>query len=111
MFDECVIDASMGVSGGMLCFCPIERGPDGEISNIIIGMNFVGAPPRGSRVVAVVHENGQEAVEAFCAEHKHLIDEAFKASAIEAQRDATTEIGAAEGESAMPKADAKGDTQ
>jgi hypothetical protein len=79
MFNECVIDASMGVRAGMLCFCPVERGPTGEIENIVTGATFLGSPPAGARVVAVVHEGGQDAVEAFCAEHKALIDGVFRA--------------------------------
>lgn len=76
-WDEWVIDATMGAQDGMLCFCPIERGPDGEIENIVTGMNFVGAPPEGGKVVAVVHQDGQEAVEAFCAENQALLDKVF----------------------------------
>jgi len=78
MFDECVIDATMGVRGGMLCFCPVERNEDGEITSVIVGANFLGSPPPGARVVGVVHEAGQDAVEEFCREHEALIAEFVK---------------------------------
>lgn len=77
MWGDCVIDASMGANGGLLCFCPVELGPDGEIESIITGMNFVGAPPTGSAVIGVVHEDGQDAAEAFYAEHRNLIEPFF----------------------------------
>lgn len=74
-FRECVIDASMGVRDGMLCFCPIERNSDGEITSVVTGLTFLGTPGRDWKVVAVVHEGGQGAVEEFCEQHKELIAE------------------------------------
>lgn len=93
MWNECVIDATMGAHGGLLCFCPVERGPDGEIDNIVIGANFIGSPPVGCRIVGVVHEDGQEAVEAFYEVHKGIIDEALAAQGIEARSAETERLG------------------
>lgn len=70
MWDKWVIDGSMGYP---LCCIPVEGDfPDGEYS-LVVGMNFVGVPPRG-RVVALIHEGGQDAADAFYADHKDEID-------------------------------------
>lgn len=69
MWDNWVIDATMGCP---FCFCPIEGDIDGEFS-VVIGMNVLGAPPSG-KIVAVVHEDGQEAADAFYEEHKEEIE-------------------------------------
>jgi hypothetical protein len=74
-FNDCVIDASMGIRAGMLCFCPVERNEAGEIVSVITGANYLGSPPPGSRVIAVIHEDGQEAVEAFCEEYRDIVAE------------------------------------
>jgi len=112
IFDECVIDASMGVRGGMLCFCPVERNSDGEITSVIVGANFLGAPPVGSKVVAVVHEGGQEAVEEFCREHRELIAEFIQAGddaqAIDARSGETPKGVRSEGRKRGPEGAPKG---
>lgn len=76
-WDNCVIDATMGARDGILVFCPVELDVGGEITAVISGAMFVGSPPRGARVIGVVHEEGQEAVEEFYADHRRLIDEFF----------------------------------
>jgi len=69
MWKECVIDASYGVRDGMFCFCPIDGDINGEFS-VITGMSYIGdAAPEGMKMVAIVHEEGQEAVEKFCEEY------------------------------------------
>ena len=77
MFDDWVIDASMGYRGGF-CFCPVELEGQ-EIKSIVAGMNFISTekPPACKRLVGVVHEAGQDAVEAFCSEHKTELDALF----------------------------------
>lgn len=66
-----VVDASMGVRGGLFAMCPVELGPDGEISSITYGLTYLGAKvPDHARIVAIVHDDGNEAVEAFYAEHE-----------------------------------------
>ena len=67
---ECVIDATMGARDGMFCFCPVERDEHGQITSVISGLNFLGAPPTDMRFIGVIHEDGQAAVEEFCAEHE-----------------------------------------
>ena len=69
MWDKWVIDATMGWPP---CFCPLEGDLDGEFS-IVTGMNLVGSPPNG-KVVAIVHEDGQEEVDSFYDDHKDEID-------------------------------------
>ena len=72
MWDNWVIDATMGYP---LCFCPLDGDLDGEFQ-IVTGMNLIGIPPKG-KVVALVHEDGQEAADAFYQEHKDEIDAAL----------------------------------
>ena len=67
---ECVLDAAIGYRGGAFCFCPIEGDVDGEYT-VITGMMYVDEkPPEHLKLVGIVHDDGQEAVERFCAEHK-----------------------------------------
>ena len=63
-YEEYVLDATMGCNGGNFCFCPIEGDIYGEFS-VITGMNFIGVRSPG-KLVAIVHEEGQAAVEKFC---------------------------------------------
>lgn len=65
-----VVDASMGVRDGMFCLCPAELDGDGFITSITYGLTYLtDTAPAHARLVAVVHEGGNEAVEAFCEEH------------------------------------------
>ena len=77
-WEQWVIDATMGCKDGLFTFCPIEGDIDSEYS-VVIGMNYVSdTPPKWGKVVAIVHADGQEAVEIFCEENAvHL--EALKA--------------------------------
>lgn len=69
-----VLDATMGLRGGMGCFCPVEMNDAGEITAIITGMNYISAcPPNGGKLIAIVHEDGQDAVEHFCEVHAEFI--------------------------------------
>lgn len=71
MFKNWVIDATMGYP---FCFCPIEGDLDGEYS-IVVGMNVISdKPPHAGKLVAVIHENGQEAVDEFYSSHRVEID-------------------------------------
>jgi hypothetical protein len=66
---ECVIDAEAGCRDGLFCFCPIDGDIHGEFT-VITGMNFLGAvPPDKMKLVAIVHPDGQEAVERFCEQY------------------------------------------
>lgn len=68
-WDKYVIDATMGVRDGMFAFCPIEGDMSGDFT-VVTGYTFMGDdPPEGAVVVAVVHEDGQEAVERFFEEN------------------------------------------
>lgn len=64
-----VLDASMGWPP---CFCPVELDEQGEIVSIITGINLITDRPSGP-VIAIVHEEGQEAVDNFCTEHADFI--------------------------------------
>jgi hypothetical protein len=74
---QCVIDASMGYSGAFT-FCPIEGDLDGEYQ-VVTGMNFVGAPPKGLKVVAVIHPDGPEAADDFCKKYEHELNNLWAA--------------------------------
>lgn len=65
MWDKWVIDCSMHEPGMPYVYCPVEFGDDGEISNVVVGMMLMGKP-KGD-VVGVYHQDGQEAVERWCA--------------------------------------------
>lgn len=71
-WEKWVLDATMG--GPPFCFCPIDGDLDGEFS-IVTGMNSLGAPLGNGKLVAVVHEDGQEAADEFYEQHKAEIDE------------------------------------
>jgi len=88
MFDKWVVDATMGAPGGLLCFCPVECDEDGDISSVITGMNLIADMPTEGDVIAVIHADGNEAVERFCDEHSDIMDrlaEAIKARRAQAQ--------------------------
>lgn len=70
MWDRWIIDATMGYP---FCFCPIEGDLDGDFT-IVAGMNLIGGPPSNGKVVAVLHDGGQEAANKFYAEHRTEID-------------------------------------
>jgi hypothetical protein len=73
MWKECVLDATMGNKDGLFTFCPIVGDIDGDFQ-VVTGMNFIGAvPPKDLKMVAIVHEDGQTAVEEFCEENKDAI--------------------------------------
>ena len=68
-WENWVVDCTLATPAGLFCFCPIEGDPEGEY-NIVTGLNFISDHPGpGRKVVAVVHEDGQDAVEAWMAEH------------------------------------------
>jgi hypothetical protein len=70
IWNECVIDASMGCKDGVFCFCPIEGDITGEFT-IVTGMNYISKAPHGSmRLVGIVHPDGNEAVERFCQHYE-----------------------------------------
>lgn len=74
MGEKYVIDATMGARGDMFCFCPVELDEDGEIVSIVTGLNYISQkPPRDGKLIAIVHEDGQDAVEAFCEQHADLL--------------------------------------
>ena len=67
-----VLDATMGWP---FVFCPVELDDEtGEITTIVTGMNYLGDPPPGE-VIAIIHENGQSAVEEFCRRYAAELQE------------------------------------
>lgn len=72
-WDNWVLDATMGWPP---CFCPVELTDEGEIKSIVTGLNVIGTPPEG-RVIAIVHADGQEAVDEFCEAYKDELTVVF----------------------------------
>lgn len=70
-----IIDASMGAPDGVLCFCPVEMDAAGNVTDIITGMSYVGAPPEGTTVIGVFHKEGPDHASAFKQQHSALIAE------------------------------------
>lgn len=71
----CILDATMGDRDEMFCFCPVEGDLDGGFS-IVTGMNYISdKPPESYKFIAIVHEDGQDAAEAFMKKHKATIDQ------------------------------------
>ncbi len=69
-----MIDAAMGARDGVFCFCPITGDIDGEFS-VVTGFNYLGElPPEYMSFVAVIHEDGSDAMERFYTEHRKAID-------------------------------------
>lgn len=72
-----VIDASMSEPrvNGQACFCPIEGDLDGEYA-IVTGLSiFTDKVPHDGKCVAIVHDDGQEAVEAWCERNAEWLDD------------------------------------
>lgn len=69
-----VLDATMGVRDGMGVFCPIE-GDFPDDFTVITGLNYIGLKPPHGVLVAVVHDEGQEAVEAFCEAEAEFLEQ------------------------------------
>lgn len=71
IWNERVLDAGMSGDEGPLCFCPIEGDIDGEFT-VVTGMNLLANRPDG-RLVAIVHEDGQDAVEEWLVRNRHRV--------------------------------------
>lgn len=81
MWDKWVIDATPPYSpgDGVYCFIPVEGELGSGNESFVTGMNVVSdKPPHDGEVVGIIHEGGQDAVEAFCkAESAHLTELGF----------------------------------
>lgn len=66
-WDNWVMDATMCGDDGLLCFCPVNGDPDSDEFVVVTGMNHLSSepPPQCKRLVGIVHEDGQAAVEAW----------------------------------------------
>ena len=68
IFKEWVIDVSFDPP----CFVPYER----ETDRLVIGMNLVSNAPPG-KLIGVIHQDGQEAVEKWCEDNPDEIARLF----------------------------------
>jgi len=74
-----VIDASMGDGTPPYCFIPVEFDEAGEVKAFVIGMNYISTePPDGTYFIGVIHEDGQDATDAWCAERDEFLQDLFK---------------------------------
>lgn len=65
-WDKWVWDVSMPTKYGK-CLCPVEMDEDGEVTSVVVGMNFIGDKPPQGTVIGLFHDGGNEAVEAWMA--------------------------------------------
>lgn len=72
-FSNWVLDATIATPAGTFCFCPIEGDLEGDFK-IVTGMNLISDKPNGD-LLGIVHENGQQAVEQWCAEHAEELEQ------------------------------------
>lgn len=76
MWENWVIDATMPTlkdAPGAFTFIPVEGELGSGKETYVVGMNYISTePPDDGNLVGIIHEDGQEAVDAFCrqqAEH------------------------------------------
>lgn len=70
MWDNWVLDVTLGYQDGLWCFCPIEGDIDSDDWSVVVGMSFLSdRPPKDGRLVGIVHADGPEAIKAFCEEY------------------------------------------
>lgn len=76
MSEPYVLDCTLETGAdGLYCFCPVETDEGGEITSIVVGLNYLStSPPDRGRFIGVVHADGQEACDAWCASHQDVID-------------------------------------
>lgn len=73
MWQNWVLDATMDCEDGVFCFCPIEGDLASDDWQIVTGVNVASDHPPG-KLVAIVHQDGQEAVDEFCKTHAAAIE-------------------------------------
>lgn len=76
MFKDWVVDVTMA-RDDMLCFCPIENIGTPE-EKIVFGLNLLTTPEgfkegKRGKVVAIIHEDGQCAVEKWIADNSEIL--------------------------------------
>lgn len=76
-WDNWVADVSLadGQDEGLFCFVPLDGDPHGEHS-LVVGLNYLSNKPPG-KLIGVVHMDGQEACDEWCAAHPGQIHEWF----------------------------------
>lgn len=76
MWDKWVVDVSLWRPGDrdLLCFIPMEGTWDNP--TFVVGMNFLSSPEGFDQgeIVAIVHEDGQDAVMRWCEENPDLLE-------------------------------------
>lgn len=75
MTEDYVLDCTFGERDGFLCFCPVNYDEEGNVESIMTGLSYLSdRPPDGARFVGVVHMDGQEACDKWCAENEETIN-------------------------------------
>lgn len=74
MWNEWVIDATLEDKDGFLCFVPIENKGTAQ-ETYVVGMNVLSNVQNFERgkIVGIIHEGGQEAVEKWIQEHPEIM--------------------------------------
>lgn len=68
-----VIDASMGVRQGMLYLCPARLDDEGDFVPDTSRPRILCDMVEDREIVGIFHEDGAEALDAFCEEHRDTI--------------------------------------
>lgn len=70
-----VLDATLDYGDGLHCFCPVVLDEEGIVESIVVGLNFISTdPPKGGRLVGIVHMDGNDAVNAWCDQNRDELD-------------------------------------
>jgi len=74
MWDDWVIDLTISEEDGLYCFVPVEWHGDDPL--FVIGMNLLTSIDgfEQGKIIGVIHEAGQEAVDEWCREHPGLLE-------------------------------------
>lgn len=74
--DAYVLDATLlNDEDGLLCFCPVELDESGEVTSIMTGLSYLSdTPPDGTRFLGVVHGDGQDACNEWCAANADVVE-------------------------------------
>lgn len=74
-----VLDASIDDGTGIHCFIPVELDEGGEIASFVVGFNYISTDPpaRCERLLGVIHSEGQEACDRWCAANESEVQRLF----------------------------------
>lgn len=63
-----ILDCTLDPGDGLHCFCPVELDDEGNVVSVVTGLNYLSTdPPEAGRLIGVVHLDGQEMCDQWCA--------------------------------------------